>query len=56
MVLSLVRNNSSRRQGFLKSPNHLNVAMSRAMDRLIIVGASVMWRDRGGRKSTYAGS
>jgi serine/threonine protein kinase len=46
VILSLVRNNPARRQGFLKSPNRLNVAMSRAMDRLIIVGSSAMWQDR----------
>lgn len=46
VVLSLVRNNPSKRQGFLKSPNRLNVAMSRAMNRLIIVGAAEMWKDR----------
>lgn len=46
VVLSLVRNNPARRQGFLKSVNRLNVAMSRAMDRLIIVGATEMWMNR----------
>jgi superfamily I DNA and/or RNA helicase len=46
VVLSLVRNNPARRQGFLKSANRLNVAMSRAMDRLVIVGATEMWVNR----------
>jgi len=44
VVLSLVRNNTEYRQGFLQSANRLNVAMSRAMDRLVIVGAGGMWR------------
>ena len=52
VVLSLVRNNedgekSGTRQlirpGFLSRPNRINVALSRAMDRLVIVGASVNW-------------
>ena len=47
IIVSLVRNNPDKRQGFLYSPNRLNVAMSRAMDRLIIVGASKMWRNTG---------
>ena len=46
VILYLVRNNPVRRQGFLKSPNRLNVAMSRAMDRLIVVGAVEMWSGR----------
>lgn len=46
IILSLVRNNSKYEQGFLSSPNRLNVAMSRAMDRLIIIGAMQMWVDR----------
>jgi AAA domain len=46
VLLSLTRNNNEYKQGFLHSPNRLNVAMSRAMDRLIIIGATQMWRDR----------
>ena len=46
IIVSLVRKNTSYRQGFLNSPNRLNVAMSRAMDRLIVVGATEMWRLR----------
>lgn len=45
VILSLVRNNAKYEQGFLSSPNRLNVAMSRAMDRLIVVGAMQMWKD-----------
>lgn len=29
--------------GFLNSPNRVNVAMSRAMERLFIVGSTKMW-------------
>jgi superfamily I DNA and/or RNA helicase len=46
VILSLVRNNDKYQQGFLSSPNRLNVAMSRAMDRLIVVGAMRMWKER----------
>lgn len=45
VILSLVRNNPKHRQGFLRSQNRLNVAMSRAMDRLVIIGSSQMWAD-----------
>jgi superfamily I DNA and/or RNA helicase len=56
VVLSLVRNNSDGpseagrrtiRQGFLIRPNRVNVAMSRAMDRLILVGARSGWPSGG---------
>ena len=46
VILSLVRNNKKYEQGFLSSPNRLNVAMSRAMDRLVIIGAMQMWTNR----------
>lgn len=46
IILSLVRNNARYEQGFLSSPNRLNVAMSRAMDRLVVIGAMRMWKDR----------
>lgn len=53
VILSLVRNNvdgpteggiSTIRPGFLIRPNRINVAVSRAMDRLIIVGAKSRWQ------------
>ncbi len=53
VVLSLVRNNVSGqterglvsiKPGFLKRPNRINVAVSRAMDRLVIVGAKSRWQ------------
>ena len=46
VILSTVRNNPSGRIGFLRSPNRVNVAMSRAMERLFVVGASKLWRGR----------
>ncbi len=53
VVLSLVRNNThgaperglaTIKAGFLGRPNRINVAVSRAMDRLVIVGAKTRWR------------
>lgn len=46
IILSITRNNAHFDQGFLRSPERVNVAISRAMDRLIIVGAANMWRER----------
>ncbi|QCG98128.1 hypothetical protein E6C67_31040 [Azospirillum sp. TSA2s] len=54
VIVSLVRNNirglirHGRRtieQGFMAKPNRINVALSRAMDRLVIVGTTVGWLD-----------
>ncbi|EKP0314983.1 AAA domain-containing protein [Aeromonas hydrophila] len=56
VILSLVRNNAdgSRidgtptiRPGFMSRPNRINVAASRAMDRLVIVGARDRWAPNG---------
>ncbi|MFA7290731.1 MAG: AAA domain-containing protein [Rhodocyclaceae bacterium] len=44
IILSTVRNNPKGNPGFLWSPNRINVAMSRAMERLYIVGATKMWK------------
>lgn len=46
VILSTVRNNPLLNPGFLRSPNRINVAISRAMERLIIVGATPMWRGK----------
>lgn len=54
VLLSLVRNNadgirdrgsSTINPGFMAKRNRINVALSRAMDRLVIVGAKAAWRD-----------
>lgn len=44
IILSLTRSDKSRSPGFLRTPNRTNVAMSRAMDRLLIIGNAEMWR------------
>lgn len=43
IILSLTRSDKQRSPGFLRAPNRINVAMSRAMDRLLIVGNAEMW-------------
>lgn len=43
IILSLTRSDKSWTPGFLKAPNRINVAMSRAMDRLLIIGNVDMW-------------
>ena len=43
IILSVTRCDKGSSAGFLKMPNRINVALSRAMDRLIIVGSSTMW-------------
>jgi len=43
VILSTVRNNAALKPGFLRVPNRINVALSRAMDRLFLVSASHMW-------------
>ena len=48
IILSLVRNNDDGRdgtirQGFMSRVNRINVALSRARDRLVIVGSATRW-------------
>lgn len=43
IILSLTRSDRERSPGFLRAPNRINVAISRAMDRLLIVGNTAMW-------------
>lgn len=44
IILSLTRSDKRLTPGFLRAPNRINVAMSRAMDRLVIVGNADMWK------------
>lgn len=44
IILSLVRDNRSKLQGFLKDSSRINVAISRAQERLVILGAQSMWK------------
>ena len=47
VIYSLVKNNKGKgsfiKQGFLSRPNRMNVALSRAKDKLIIVGSIERW-------------
>lgn len=43
IILSLSRYDKEYSTGFLYLPNRINVALSRAMDKLIIVGAATVW-------------
>lgn len=44
VIVSLTRSDKQQKPGFLRAPNRINVAMSRAMDRLLIVGNADMWK------------
>lgn len=44
IILSLTRSDNQKSPGFLRTPNRINVAMSRAMDRLLIIGNAEMWK------------
>lgn len=54
IILSLTRSDKRHSPGFLRAPNRINVAMSRAMDRLLIVGNVDIWR--GNNKELPLGS
>lgn len=54
IILSLTRSDKRQSPGFLRAPNRINVAMSRAMDRLLIVGNADMWK--GNNKDLPLGS
>ncbi|RUU81265.1 AAA domain-containing protein [Mesorhizobium sp. M7A.F.Ca.MR.362.00.0.0] len=43
VIISLVRSNVENEMGHVRSKNRINVALSRAMDRLIIVGSANMF-------------
>lgn len=44
IVLSLTRSDKQKSPGFLRTSNRINVAMSRAMDRLLVIGNAEMWK------------
>lgn len=44
IILSITRSSSDKKPKFLRTPNRINVAISRAMDRLMIVGSTLMWQ------------
>nr|WP_315540869.1 AAA domain-containing protein [uncultured Haemophilus sp.] len=54
IILSLTRYDKEYKTGFLRLPNRINVALSRAMDKLIIVGAKTMWEHPANRKTPLA--
>lgn len=61
IIMSTVRNDYKQTPGFLTSANRVNVAMSRAMERLIVVGSTRMWSGKNaqlplGRALTKIGS
>ncbi|WP_316226053.1 AAA domain-containing protein [Bradyrhizobium sp. SZCCHNS3052] len=49
VIVSLVRCNDRRDQGHVRIPNRCNVALSRAKERLFVVGAKSMWSHVGKR-------
>lgn len=49
VIVSLVRSNDRGRIGFLERENRINVALSRAMDRLVIVGAADLFKSAAGK-------
>ena len=48
IIVSVVRNDTSPKIGFLKDSERINVALSRAKDRLFIVSSTHMWAGRAG--------
>lgn len=51
IILSLTRHDKKYSTGFLYLPNRINVALSRAMDKLIIVGAKDVWEHPTNKKT-----
>lgn len=43
IIVSITRSDKSNSPGFMVMPNRINVALSRAMDRLILVGNKKVW-------------
>ena len=54
IILSLTRHDRVCSTGFLHLPNRINVALSRAMDKLIIVGAKTVWEHPTNSKTPLA--
>ncbi|HDY7429174.1 TPA: AAA family ATPase, partial [Vibrio vulnificus] len=46
IILSLVKNNTRKEVGFVDDAPRVNVAISRAKERLLILGASKIWSNR----------
>lgn len=46
IILSLVRHNSELKSGFMSEFPRINVAISRAKERLIIIGSADMWKNK----------
>jgi len=46
IFVSLTRNDTKFGAGFLKYPERINVSLSRAKERLIIIGSKKMWGDK----------
>lgn len=44
ILLSLVRHNAEQKGGFMTDNARVNVALSRAKERLLIIGAGSMWQ------------
>ncbi len=53
IILSITRYDKESSTGFLKLPNRINVALSRAMDRLVIVGAKKVWESPKNRNTPF---
>ena len=54
IILSLTRHDKVCSTGFLHLPNRINVALSRAMDKLVIVGAKTVWEQPKNSKTPLA--
>lgn len=54
IILSLTRHDKTYSTGFLYLPNRINVALSRAMDKLVIVGAKTVWEQPKNGKTPLA--
>ena len=48
IVMSVVRNDTSDSVGFLSESERINVGLSRAQDRLVVVSSTAMWKARKG--------